>query len=177
MTKNETKMPPNIISDRASDSELVFYLIASRIPPGPGRGVIGNMWAVCRSQCILRPGASGGAFWALLRASLLGPFGGLLERLSPKKPPRIARHVPKTPPGRAQEAPDGRQEAPKRAQCTPKRAPKGSQKSSKTTLEVKKRKPQNRRPCRRKNKIFKIKGIKKHQKSIQKEIKSDKKNR
>ena len=30
--------------------------IASRIPPGPGRGVIGSMWPVCRPQCILRPG-------------------------------------------------------------------------------------------------------------------------
>ena len=76
--------------------------------------------------------------------------------LSPTKPPRIAKHVPKAPPRRAQEAPDGRQEAPKRAQHTPKRAPKQSPKDSKTTFKRRRRKPQNRRRSRLKSLIFKM---------------------
>ena len=103
---------------------MLFYLIASRIPPGPGGSIARNN----DNEYYLGPlegilDASGvplGGLWGCLGGlreasgrrpgGVFGALGGILGALAAKKASRNPKDVPKAPPRRAQEAPDGRQE-------------------------------------------------------------------
>ena len=119
------------------------YLIASRIPPGPGGSIARNNDKVqCLGGSWRLPGRLWGSLWeasgGVWEASGWCFWGswGHLGRLGAQEPSRIPKDAPKSPPRRPQEAPDGRQGPPKGGPRGPPRGPRGHKNTTKIAYQV-----------------------------------------